>query len=169
MSEEGSEQANAREASVLAPQRHPADEYATALQRLDALLDQVEEFVTGQFRRLEMAVRLLEAPSGANGSPPEAQVAKWRRLWDDEHAAERQRLQEEGQLLRRAWKEIEDEQRRLLGLRESLKPDRVLPSEAVNREPPEVAEATEVEQMALSQFQELRRQIQSHARCRKST
>jgi hypothetical protein len=168
MSQEVIDRANGRGAPVPTSPRNIPDQHDRVLQRLGALLDQVEEFFIGQFRRLEKAVHLLGASSEPNVSPPEAQVVKWRRLWDDEHAAELQRLQEEGQRLRRAWKEIEDEQRRLLGMRESLNAGRVRPADAVNEEPPPVADVPDVEQMALSQFQELRRQIQSHARRRKS-
>ena len=118
---------------------------------------------------LETVIGLLEASSDDSASQPEAQVAAWSQLVDDEGAAEQQRLQEEGRLLRRAWKEIENEQRRLLGMRESLNADRAMPSETVCKAIPAVTDVPDVEQMALSQFQELRRQIQSHARRGEST
>jgi hypothetical protein len=150
-------------ARSLVPPSGGPNECVTALQRLAVFLDEVEEFVVEQCRRLEMTIESLEASSGEDVSGQEAQVTKWRRLWDDEHAAERRRLQEEGQLLRHAWKEMEDEQRRLLALRESFNAGHGVPAEAVNNEPL-AADVPEVGEMALSQFQELRRQMQSHAR-----
>jgi hypothetical protein len=137
---------------------------AVAAQRLMALLDRIEEFATLQFRRLEMTIQTLEASSGEHASPQEAQVEQWTKLWEEERSAERRRLQQEGQLLIRAWKELEDEQRRLLGLRESLAVHGSMPSDSANHGSRSAEEPQGVAEMALSQFQQLRREIQRHAR-----
>jgi hypothetical protein len=154
---------------VSTPAGGVSPDVAVAAQKLIALLDRVEEFTALQFRRLEMTIQMLEASSGEHASPQETQVEQWMKLWEEERSAERRRLQQEGQLLIRAWKELEDEQRRLLGLRESLAVHGSMPCNSANPGPRSAEETQGVEEMALSQFQILRREIQRHARCGGST
>jgi hypothetical protein len=149
---------------VSAPPANDQPEVAVAAQRLSALLDRVEEFATLQFRRLELTIQMLEAPSGKQASPQQSHVEQRMQLWEEECSAERRRLQQEGQLLIRAWKDLEDEQRRLLGWRESLGAGGSVPCDSTNHGPRSAEEMQAVEEMALSQFQKLRREIQRHAR-----
>jgi hypothetical protein len=149
---------------VPVPPRDNLDTVAVAGQGLLQLLDRIEEFATQQFRRLEMMIDLLENSSGKDASLQEKQVEKWKQQWEKERSAERRRLQEEGQLLIRAWKELENEQRRLLGMRESIAVHRAVPCESAREGPRPAEEVKGVEEMALSQFQKLRREIQHHAR-----
>jgi len=146
-------------------QPHDArDDVAAPAQKLIALLDRIEDFTTQQFRRLEMMIDLLENSSGENDSLRETQVEQWRLQWEEERSAEQRRMQQEGQLLIRAWKEIEDEQRRLLGMRESLTAQHAIPCESVKQDQRSAETINDAEEMALSQFQKLRRDIQRHAR-----
>jgi hypothetical protein len=144
------------------PSPDPDDEGPT--QRLVTLLDRIEEFAAQQFRRLEMMIGRLGDACGKDASLQGTQVEKWKPMREEEASADRQRIREEGQLLIRAWKELEDEQRRLLGARESLAVHRDTPCDAVIGEPRSAEELHVVEEMAFSQFQKLRREMQQHAR-----
>ncbi len=172
---------------VAPPAPEGPDIAAAPAQRLVALLDRIEEFATRQFRRLEMMINLLEQSRDEGGVPPGAPAELWMQLWEEERSAERSRIQEEGQLLMCAWKRIEDEERRLLAMRESLATQHAMPLETTRPDrlarpagstPPvaptlkdqrSVEEHDDVEEMALSQFQALRREIQRHSRRGRST
>ncbi len=158
------DQRNAPEVRVSDDPHDARDDVAAPAQKLIALLDRIEDFTTQQFRRLEMMIDLLENSSGEDDSLRETQVERWRLQWEEERSAEQRRMQQEGQLLIRAWKEIEDEQRRLLGMRESLTAQHAISCESVKQDQRSAETINDAEEMALSQFQKLRRDIQRHAR-----
>lgn len=137
-------------------------------QQLVALLDRIEDFATRQFRRLEMMIDSLGNACDDDAAPRETQLELRMQLWEEERSTERRRIQEEGRLLMCAWEKIEEEKRQLLGLRESLAAGRPVSGEPAIDEPRSAEETGDLEEMALSQFQKLRREIQRHARRGKS-
>jgi hypothetical protein len=160
----GVESGDAMRQRVSNPAPDDPDDVAAPAQRLLTLLDRVEEFVTQQSRRLAIMIETLETSSGDDAPLQQTQVEKWLQHREEERSAERRRIQEEGQLLIRAWKELEDEQRRLLGLRESLASHHTIPCGSAGKRSLTAEDTLGVEEMAVSQFQKLRREIQCHAR-----
>ena len=147
----------------------PADtnDVDMSAQQLLALLDGIEEFLAQQFQRLQMMFNLLGESFDEEAPYHAKYLEQQKQLWEQERSAERRRLQEEGETLIRAWKKLEDEQRRVLGMKESLAAGRTIRSQGATADLPTSDQtAAGAEQMALSQFQELRREIQSHARRR---
>lgn len=155
--------------------------------RLRAIADRMEDFLLGQILRLETAMQACSLPEDSTHRGISGELQEERARWEAERQHELQRLQEETDRLTEAWERVEAEQRRLLGERESMRAQsRVARSHALGSalpgdpeealaacgryRPGEAARETVLDdepltaEMAAMQFQQLRREIQKHAR-----
>lgn len=183
----GMASAMVRERSADMSSRVEPSSGAIPQKRLYELACQMEDFLVAQIQRLEAQLR-----HGGNGVPPgqasemAEQMEEERRRWQRERQREMDRLREDGARLAEAWRRVEREQRRLLSLQDAVATarsgddrDRRNGASAVRgryaaaaAEPEMVMAAVEgpvsedqplAPEVAVMQFQQLRREIQQHS------
>ena len=167
-----------------------AAELKDRAQQLRLVANRIEEFLVQQIERLQQVIAEAQLPSDqAELGAMRDDFERMRDQWEIERQREIQKLREDGERLIEAWKYLEKEQRDLL-LRQAairstpapammegdshlengpLHPVRVSPAGAVAAVGAEIGGlvGSATIQKAQLQFQQLRREMQRHARQRK--
>jgi hypothetical protein len=169
------------------------------VQQLNTLTARIEEFLSYQIHRLESMDGISATVSA--GSPADLdrlidEFEELRRSWEVERQVETERMRSDAEQLKRAWQQLEVEQRQLLTRQAAIRtvgansmvsasaqpvvaatgagglyPSRSAGPRAVNSVPQhynsnEVAAASAPSHNAQIQFQQLRREMQKHAQQR---
>jgi len=158
-------------------------------ERLLSLTTRIESFLLRQIQRLESLLEDCQAAGGHDQAADQlaAGFLEDRRQWENLRQQQARRLEAEAARLIEAWQQLEAEQRRMLGQRESLRPALESLPEARSgrgvagmehdrcrqtfeqRESPWTAEVVLDDEplspeLAVMQFQQLRREILRHRR-----